>query len=126
MGWNPAILNVANPIPWASDVDAVTVTRRTGSPGSYAITTIYSGNGDLQEGNGMTYISPGGAVENADAKLFIDAATVADLPSVEVGDTVTRTLDSKQFTVVSTSTVTFQFPHLELILKRGPLQYKTR
>ena len=110
------------------DIDAITIKRRAGGTvdgggnfGGITWTTVWSGNADLQEGGGETYLNPAGAVEVAEALLFVDADP---LPTVNIDDIVVRGSDSKAFTVKSIKTNLFAFPHLELGLKRGPLNFQ--
>lgn len=119
---NPAIFG-GNLPPSPFNIDSVTITRRSGTPTAFNMTTVFSGTADMQEGGGATYITPSGAAEQIDAKLFIDLASSNPLPVVKVDDIVTNTADGKTFRVVSVATHTFM-PHLELMLKRGGLKYQ--
>jgi len=118
--FNPAVLT-SKAISWPQDIDTVTIVRyATTVPGGVPTstpTTIYSGAGDFQEGGGGIYYNPEGAVEEAEAKLFIDATP---LPTFEVDDRVTYAGDGKTYAVVSVNYKPFAFPYIELLLKRGP------
>lgn len=103
------------------DIDQVTITRRAGSVGSISVTSVYSGVADLQELAASTVYNPSGAVEDADAILIID---IAPLPTVNVGDVVTRASDGKVWIVKGVGMFPFALPHLQCELKRGPLGYQ--
>jgi hypothetical protein len=103
--------------------DYVTITRHApnaSDPRLSDIQTIFEGNASLQEGGGSTYVNPAGAVEVADANLFI---RTSPLPTVAIFDLVLRVADGKQFVVASVSSRTALLPHLELMLKRGPQKF---
>lgn len=92
-------------------------------------TVIYSGACDFQSGGGSQYRNPSGVVDIADAWLSIDPDASGNLPSVEVGDraTVTQTVNSVPqpavvYNVDNVSVLTGVLPHVELLLKRGPVK----
>lgn len=107
-----------------SDTETVTITRQvaTSTHGQYTTSTIYSGPGDLQEEGGSTYVNPAGVVDQTDAILYIDPDSNGNLPVVEAMDAVTGL--GKTFNVVQVSTYNFVPAHLEIGLKRGPVQYR--
>lgn len=106
------------------NIDAVTITRNAGGPNP-AVTTIWTGTADFQEGTGDTHYDPSGAVESIDAVLKIDQNAAPVLPSVLVGDIVEGP-DGRTFSVVAVAQMTFIYPYLELQLKRGPQRYEQR
>lgn len=96
-------------------------------------TVIYSGACDFQSGGGSQYRNPSGVVDIADAWLAIDPATSGVLPAVEVGDraTVTQTVNgiaqsAVTYNVDNVTVLTAILPHVELLLKRGPLRNALR
>lgn len=105
------------------DTESVVIDRRNaGSSPTY--TVIYSGACDFQSNNGSEYVNPAGAVDIADAELLIDPDGSGALPDVKVGDraTVTQNGTATVFNVVNTSLYTFPIKHLEISLKRGPIE----
>ena len=119
----------SNPPDFPMNIDAITIQRRTpsGSPPGFTLSPVFTGTADLQEGGGSTYITPAGAAEVSDAVLIIDeVAADGPLPTIENDDVVTNAADGKTFRVVQVSLMTFVFPFLEIQLKRGGLNYRTK
>lgn len=109
------------------DTETITITRLTWNSDratGQTKTTIYSGAADFQVGVGSTFVNPQGVVDTADAMAIIDADTAADLPGVDVGDTLT--VSGTDYTVVVVGLWQMAPVHLELQLKRGPLVYKQK
>lgn len=103
------------------DTESVVIDRASsGSARTYS--TIYAGACDFQSTGGSQYTNPAGAVDIADADLFISPIAGA-LPAVKVGDraTVTQSGATTTYNVVNTAVYTFPIQYLELALKRGPI-----
>lgn len=107
-------------IPSVFNIDPVTITRQPGGPNP-SVTTIWTGTADLQETRGDIFYDPAGAVEEIDATLIIDENAAPSLPSVEVDDIV-ASADGRTWRVAYVGVMTFVYPYLRLLLKRGPLR----
>jgi hypothetical protein len=100
------------------------VIDRPSSGASRTFTVIYTGECDFQSSGGSEYINPAGPVDIADGLLMIDADSSGYLPTVKVGDraTITQNGIATVYNVVNTAVYTFAYPHLELAVKRGPIE----
>jgi hypothetical protein len=113
---------------WLEDSETISVVRR-GAPNASGVptqTTIYQGAGDLQFNSGQTYLDPLGAMGVVDAICLIDPASDGTLPQCLVNDVVQWTDSSgtnQEFTVIAVQPYAFVPAHLELLLKRGRIQY---
>lgn len=106
------------------DTESVVITRKGAAVnGAFPTLTIYSGACDFQSGGGTPFYNASGAVDVADADLFIDAV-VAVQPADKAA--VTQNGTTVEYTVANVAIYTFPLQRTELTLKRGPLQYKGR
>lgn len=105
------------------DSESVVISRKSGTAvnGGFTETTIYAGACDFQSERGAPFYNPSGVVDVSDAALYFDA-----LVSAQVGDkaTVTQNGVATDYTVANTSQFTFPLTRTELLLKRGPLEFK--
>jgi hypothetical protein len=115
-----------------NDNSSVVIDREAPVPGNAVLTSVtqvYSGNCDFQSGGGSQYRNPSGVVDIADAWMSIRPDSNDTLPVVQVGDvaTVTQYVNSVAQTAVvyNVDNVSLRsgiLPHLEIILKRGPVR----
>lgn len=110
----------------------VVVDREAPVPGNAVLTSVtevYSGNCDFQSGGGSQYRNPAGVVDIADAWMSISPDSSSNLPTLQVGDraTVTQYVNGVAqaavvYNVDNVSLWSGVLPHLEVILKRGPVR----
>lgn len=113
----------SNGIPWLEEDDEVTIIRRTQSGETFTNSTIYSGAGNFDATGGQIFYDPLGAVDKADAILVLDPLSSGTLPAVLVDDIVTIAGTAGAYVVVLVDRKNFPPAHLELHLKRGPIDY---
>ena len=111
------------------DTESVTITRSTPgapnpsspTPTAPTISTVWSGNADLQSTGGSIFVNGQGVQEVSDATLTINATSTGVLPAVKLGDLVT--FGTTKYTVVNVGQYTKPIAYVECMLKRGNIPY---
>ncbi len=107
---------------WLEESDTATITRRNETGETFAVSTIYSGAANFDPSGGSIFYDPSGTVDKADAVLIVDPVNGV-LPAININDIVVITGVAGQYNVAMVQPWTFPPIHLELQLKRGPIQY---